>query len=121
MEKIVQHRRGRTADIASTLGAVGEIFVDTSLVTVVVMDGATLGGTPLATENFVTSALLRSATTSLQGTVKVDGTSITVTSGLIAVPLASSSQIGVVRADGTSIVISSGVLSTFRTKPKIAL
>ena len=111
MSKTLQFRRGSTALIGTFAGSDGELFVDTSKLTVVVMDGATLGGTPLATENFVTSALLRSATTSLQGTVKVDGTSITITSGLISVPLASSSQIGVVRADGTSIVISSGVLS----------
>ena len=80
------------------------------LSTVVVMDGGTLGGTPLATERFVTSALLRTATTSTPGTVTVDGTSIVVTSGLISVPVASSSQIGLVRADGTSINVGAGVI-----------
>jgi hypothetical protein len=48
MTRIVQHRRGTTSGLATILGAPGELFVDTSLVTVVVHDGATTGGTTLA-------------------------------------------------------------------------
>jgi LysM repeat protein len=48
MTRIVQFRRGTTSGLTSILGAPGELFVDTSLVTVVVHDGATTGGTTLA-------------------------------------------------------------------------
>jgi hypothetical protein len=46
--RVVQHRRGTTSGLATILGAPGELFVDTSLVTVVVMDGVTTGGVTLA-------------------------------------------------------------------------
>jgi len=48
MPRIIQQRRGSTSAVAAILGAAGELFVDTSLVTVVVMDGVTTGGTTLA-------------------------------------------------------------------------
>jgi len=115
MSKILQFRRGTTSSLSIQAGNIGELFVDTTKNTVVVMDSATLGGTPLATEAFVTSALLRTATTSLTGTVKIDGTSITIGSGTISVPVGSSSQTGIVRADGTSILVTSGVLSLSTT------
>ena len=51
MAQILQHRRGTTAEISSQTGAVGEILVDTTKNTVVVMDGSTIGGTPLAKES----------------------------------------------------------------------
>jgi hypothetical protein len=54
MARIVQHRRGTTAEVAGITGAAGELFVDTSKVTVVVMDGILQGGVPLATETSVT-------------------------------------------------------------------
>lgn len=114
MSKTLQFRRGSTALISTFAGSDGELFVDTSKATVVVMDGATLGGTPLATEYFVTAALLRASTTATLGTVKIDGTSITISSGTIAVPVATSSQIGIARVDGTSILVSSGMLSVTR-------
>ena len=47
----VQHRRGSTAEHSSFTGAVGEITVDTDKDTVVVHDGATAGGFPLAKES----------------------------------------------------------------------
>jgi hypothetical protein len=47
----VQHRRGTTAEIASFTGAVGEIVVDTTKDTAVVMDGSLAGGYPLMKEN----------------------------------------------------------------------
>lgn len=53
MPRIVQHRRTDTTSMAGITGAVGELFVDTSKSTVVVMDGVTAGGTPLATESYV--------------------------------------------------------------------
>jgi hypothetical protein len=54
MPRIVQHRRGTTAEVAGITGAAGELFVDTSKVTLVVMDGILQGGVPLATETSVT-------------------------------------------------------------------
>lgn len=81
MAKIVQHRRGTTSSLLGILGLAGEIFVDTSLVTIFVHDGVTTGGTRLA--RMTDLAVL--ATSSNSGTVKVDGTSILVTSGTISV------------------------------------
>ena len=46
--RVVQHRRGTTSSLSTILGAPGELFVDTSLVTVVVHDGVTTGGVTLA-------------------------------------------------------------------------
>ena len=46
--RVVQHRRGTTSGLSTILGAPGELFVDTSLVTVVVHDGVTTGGVTLA-------------------------------------------------------------------------
>lgn len=44
----VQHRRGNTTQTAAFTGAIGEITIDTDKNTVVVHDGATPGGRPLA-------------------------------------------------------------------------
>lgn len=48
MTRIVQFRRGTTSSLSTILGAPGELFVNTSLVTVVVHDGITTGGSTLA-------------------------------------------------------------------------
>ena len=114
MAKTLQFRRGSTTLINTFAGSDGELFVDTSKATVVVMDGSTLGGTPLATEYFVTAALLRASTTATLGTVKVDGTSIVISSGTLSVPTATTSAAGIFRIDGTSVVVSSGVISVTR-------
>jgi hypothetical protein len=53
MAKTLQFRRGTTAELASVTGAEGELFVDITKDTVVVMDGNTAGGKTLATEEFV--------------------------------------------------------------------
>lgn len=55
MSTTLQFRRYNTATTASTTGAVGEITINTDLSTVVVHDGVTAGGTPLATQSNVTS------------------------------------------------------------------
>ena len=81
MPKIVQHRRGTTSSLSSILGLAGEIFVDTSLVTILVHDGVTTGGTRLAR----ITDLSVPATSSGLGTVRVDGSSILVTAGTISV------------------------------------
>lgn len=48
MSRSVKLRRGTTADHADFAGLEGEVTVDTSKDTVVVHDGVTLGGHPLA-------------------------------------------------------------------------
>lgn len=48
MAKVIQRRRGTTAQHASFTGLAGELTVDTDKKTVVVHDGSTAGGVPLA-------------------------------------------------------------------------
>lgn len=115
MPKILQHRRGSTTVINALAGADGELFVDTSKATIVVMNGVVLGGSPLATETFVTSALARVATSATLGTVKIDTSSIVISSGTISVPVGTTAVTGILRPDGTSVVVSSGVISVTRT------
>lgn len=50
MSKQVQLRRGTTSQHSTFTGAVGEVTIDTTKKTVVVHDGSTAGGVPLATE-----------------------------------------------------------------------
>lgn len=50
MPTALQLRRGTTAQHSTFTGASGEVTVDTTKKTAVVHDGATAGGTPLATE-----------------------------------------------------------------------
>jgi hypothetical protein len=71
-----------------------------------------LSGTPSAYS-------LPTATTSVLGGVKVDGTTITIASGVISssassysLPTATTTVLGGVKVDGTSIAISSGVISS---------
>ena len=47
----LQHRRGTTAQHSTFTGLVGEITIDTTKKTVVVHDGTTAGGIPLAKES----------------------------------------------------------------------
>jgi hypothetical protein len=55
MAKQVQYRRGTTAQHATFTGAQGEITVDTSKNVVIVHDGSTTGGIPMATNAEVVS------------------------------------------------------------------
>lgn len=55
MSTQVQWRRGTTAEHATFTGAVGEITVDTDKDTLVVHDGSTAGGFPLAKESAITT------------------------------------------------------------------
>jgi hypothetical protein len=83
MTRIVQFRRGTSSGLSTILGAPGELFVDTSLSTVVVHDGVTTGGTTLATQSYAQSAA-PTATSSVQGKVRPNNTSITVNAGVIS-------------------------------------
>ena len=91
MAKTLIFRNAPTTGLASIVGSQAELFVDTTLKTVVVMDGVTSGGTTLARNadlNTVSSNAYIAATTK-----------------------ATSSTFGIVRADGTSVLITSGVIS----------
>lgn len=57
MATILQLRRGTSTQHSTFTGAVGEVTVDTTKKTIVVHDGSTAGGSPLATEDFVTTTL----------------------------------------------------------------
>jgi hypothetical protein len=61
MAKQIQLRRGTTTQISSFTGAAGELIFDTTLNTLTVMDGTTVGGTYMA----------KSASPTLTGTVTV--------------------------------------------------
>lgn len=57
MAKVLQHRRGTTAQHAAFVGALGEITIDTDKKTIVVHDGTTAGGHPLARPSDISSAV----------------------------------------------------------------
>ena len=69
MSKILQFKRDTTANIANTTGAQGELLVDLTKKTIVVQDGVTPGGSPLATELLVTNALANVVSTGTPETV----------------------------------------------------
>ena len=107
MTRVVQHRRGTTSSLSTILGAPGELFVDTSLVTVVVHDGVTTGGVTLARNAdltnltsstnssiaYLSSVAATKATSSTFGIMRVDGTSLTANAGIV-VPAVSSNGFG---------------------------
>ncbi|MDY7579348.1 hypothetical protein RGU70_13600 [Herbaspirillum sp. RTI4] len=63
MSSALKLRRDTSANIAVATGAAGEVFVDTTKNTLVVNDGATTGGFPLARVSDVQTGLLNTATT----------------------------------------------------------
>ena len=76
MATILQLRRGTSTQHSTFTGAPGEVTVDTTKKTIVVHDGTTQGGSPLATEAFVTTSL--QAADSL---AELSGTSDDITEG----------------------------------------
>jgi len=97
MAKTLIFRNGPTTSLASVIGAQAELFVDTTLNTVVVMDGINSGGTTLArnadvlnvSSNAFTAATTK-ATSSIFGIVRADGTSlVTVAAGVVAIAVSS--------------------------------
>ena len=75
MSKRIQLRRGTTAETNTFTGAVGEVTVDTDKKTVVVHDGTTAGGTPLARVSEIPS-LVPQATEAVAGKAKIATTTI---------------------------------------------
>ena len=67
MANALQLRRGTTTQHSTFTGLAGEVTVDTTKDTVVVHDGATAGGIPLATEDSVSAANLLTAIKTVDG------------------------------------------------------
>lgn len=65
MSTQVQLRRGNTSQTSTFTGAVAEITVDTDKKTLVVHDGTTAGGIPLATQANVSSSVTQAAADAL--------------------------------------------------------
>jgi hypothetical protein len=87
MPRIIQFRRGTTSGLSTVLGAAGELFVDTSLVTVVVHNGVTTGGITLArnadvlaAHTYTTKQTFLGSTTSFGSTFYAGTEVLTVTS-----------------------------------------
>ena len=97
----VQQYRGTTAQHANYAGAAGEITVDTTKKTVVVQDGVTKGGTPLAKE--AVKLIAGEAITITGGTLAGDNT--------IAAKIGSTGQRGVLQV-GENLQASNGVVSS---------
>lgn len=73
MPTVLRFRRGDTTASNAFTGAEGELFVDTSKDTVVVHDGVTAGGKPLATEAALTTGLASKVNSSSLATVATSG------------------------------------------------
>ena len=73
MSTVLKFRRGDTTAANAFTGAEGELFVDTTKDTLVVHDGVTAGGVPLATESYVSSAISTKADSSSLATVATSG------------------------------------------------
>jgi Major tropism determinant N-terminal domain len=89
MAQQVQFRRGTTSDHSAFTGAVGEVTVDTTLKTIRVHDGSTVGGSIIATANGanLTSTTLTSpsiANAAISGANNQLSGTLTVTTGSIA-------------------------------------
>ena len=85
MSTQVQLRRGSTTEHNSFTGAAGEVTVDTTKKTLVVHDGSTAGGVPLAKESALSSYL----TTTAAGTTYAPLASPTFT-GTVTIPAGAS-------------------------------
>ncbi len=80
MAKLLKLRRGTTSQHSSFTGAEGEVTVDTTKDTLVVHDGSTAGGTPLAKEsalNAINTDLVNDTTPQLGGNLDVNTKNIT--------------------------------------------
>jgi hypothetical protein len=81
MPKILQFKRYSSTTVQTSLGVEGELFIDLGKKTIAVMDGVTLGGSPLATEAQVTSV---SSTLTTNYTAAVSSVSSTLTTNYTA-------------------------------------
>lgn len=128
MAQQVQLRRGTTANHSSFTGAAGEVTVDTTLNTLRVHDGSTVGGTALAktanpsftgtttTANLTTSGILSvSSNASITGTFTVSGNTVAGNSaytGVLSVNGPAYATIGTL-TDGATITPDFGAFNNF--------
>lgn len=101
MAKLLKLRRGTTSQHSSFTGAEGEVTIDTDKETVVVHDGSTAGGHPVAAEDManVSSASIAGRL----GTGAIQGTQLE-NSGVSAGAYGSSSAIPIVTVDAQGLV-----------------
>lgn len=110
MAKTLIFRNATTSGLASVVGTLAELWVDTTLKTVVVMDGVTSGGTTLA-RNADLQTLSSVTATNFNNFSSSTNSSISYLSS-VAATRATSSVFGVVRVDGTSLVtVTTGVVA----------
>lgn len=74
MAKVLQLRRGTTAENEAFTGAVGEVTVDTEKHTLRVHDGSTVGGTELALASDISNDYLPKSGGTVTGNLTVSGT-----------------------------------------------
>jgi len=115
MAKKLQLRRGTTSQHSSFTGAVGEVTVDTDKDTVVVHDGSTAGGTPLAKESAVPALLDQDDFSSDSATAVASQQSIKAyvdTADALKAPLASPTFTGTVTCPNLNVT---GTTTTINT------
>ena len=104
MTTSIKRRRGTTAQTAAFIGAAGETTVDTTKQTVVVHDGATAGGFPLATENAptLTGAVTLSSGTA-NGVAYLNGSKVLTSGSALTFNGSTLDVTGTVTADGLTV------------------
>jgi hypothetical protein len=111
MSTVLKFRRGNTSTANAFTGAEGELFVDTSKDTLVVHDGVTLGGNPLATESYVTTAISGKVDANSLSTVATSGSYTDLTDKPIIPNLNSVDEITFVQSSDNLANITTGSLS----------
>lgn len=120
MATILQLRRGTTVQHSSFTGAVGEVTVDTTKDTVVVHDGTTAGGFPLAKESdisgFITLSDISVTDSGGDGSLSYNNST-----GVITYTGPSASDVRAHFSAGTGITITNGAIATTITQYTDAL
>jgi hypothetical protein len=104
MAKAIQFRRGSTAEHSAFTGLVGEVTVDTDKDTLVVHDGSTAGGHPIAKSGTNTDITSMTALTSLAVTGTAYSSTITLTDGATIAWNTASGQVAKVTLAGNRTV-----------------
>jgi hypothetical protein len=107
MPKQVKLRRGTTAQHATFTGAQGEVTMDTTKKTLVVHDGATAGGIPLAPESTVTA--IETKTGNMVWVDAVNGSDLTGMRGRLQRPFLTLTAAKTAAQAGDTIVVLPGI------------
>jgi len=110
MATILQLRRGTTVQHSTFTGAVGEVTVDTTKDTVVVHDGTTAGGVPLAKESAI-SGFIDLTDISVTDSGGDGSLSYNNTTGVITYTGPSASDVRAHFSAGTGVTITSGQIA----------